>query len=46
MVAFVLALAGADHFWIVNALYLAFTLSAVTESASKVIAYRRGVPQW
>ncbi|GLZ05234.1 hypothetical protein Acsp03_27000 [Actinomadura sp. NBRC 104412] len=44
--ALLLALAEADHFWIANALYLAFALSAITESISKIAAYRRGVPRW
>lgn len=29
-------------FWIANALYLAFVLSAVAESIVKIVAYRRG----
>jgi hypothetical protein len=40
------AMAEADHFWIANALYLAFALSAVTESVSKIFAYRRGFQPW
>jgi NADPH:quinone reductase-like Zn-dependent oxidoreductase len=31
-----------DHFWIANAVYLAFVLSALLGSTAKVIAYRRG----
>ena len=41
-----LALAEADHFWIANAMYLAFVLSAVVSSAAKVVAYRRGFQSW
>ncbi|MGW0518811.1 hypothetical protein [Crossiella sp. NPDC003009] len=41
-----LALAGAAHFWIANAIYLAFVLSAVLGSTAKVVAYRRGFQPW
>ena len=44
--ALVLAMVQAPYFWIANALYLAFVLSAILASVSKVIAYRRGLPQW
>jgi hypothetical protein len=44
--AMLLALAEADHFWIANAVLLMFVLSAVTESASKIFAYRRGFQPW
>lgn len=37
-----LALAEADYFWIANALYLAFVLSALGSSIVKIVAYRRG----
>lgn len=40
---FVLALAESDYFWIANAMYLAFVLSAFTSSVVKVVAYRRGL---
>jgi hypothetical protein len=40
---FVLALTESDYFWIANAMYLAFVLSAFTSSAVKVVAYRRGL---
>jgi hypothetical protein len=43
--ALVLAMAEVDHFWIANALYLAFVLSALLSSAAKLVAYRRGF-QW
>ncbi|MFD1214117.1 hypothetical protein ACFQ36_18975 [Arthrobacter sp. GCM10027362] len=44
--ALVMALAEVPHFWIANALYLAFVLSAVLASAAKLVAYRRGLPAW
>ena len=31
-------------FWIANAVYLGFVLSAVVGSVAKVVAYRRGLP--
>ena len=39
---FGLAMAEVDHFWIANAIYLAFVLSALTGSVVKIAAYRRG----
>ena len=42
LVPFVLALTEAAHFWIANAIYAAFILQAVTSSAVKLVAYRRG----
>ena len=44
--ALVLAIAEVDHFWIANAVYLAFVLSALLSSTAKIFAYRRGVPSW
>lgn len=44
--ALVLAMAEVDHFWIANALYLAFVLSALLSSAAKLVAYRRGFQLW
>ena len=41
-VPFVLALLEASHFWIANAMYLAFVLSALAGSAVKLVIYRRG----
>jgi hypothetical protein len=43
LVPFGLALAESDYFWIANAIYLAFVLSAFTSSVVKVVAYRRGL---
>lgn len=40
--ALALAMFEAAPFWIANALYLAFVLSAVAESIVKIVAYRRG----
>ncbi|MEU7893488.1 hypothetical protein AB0B45_11550 [Nonomuraea sp. NPDC049152] len=37
-----LTLASFEHFWIANALYLTFVLSALTSSIVKIVAYRRG----
>jgi hypothetical protein len=42
----VLAMTEIDHFWIANAIYLAFVLSAVLSSAAKIAAYRRGFQPW
>ncbi|MBC6460037.1 hypothetical protein [Actinomadura sp. HBU206391] len=44
--AFCMALAELDHFWIANVMYLAFALSAIFESVSKIFAYRRGFQPW
>jgi drug/metabolite transporter (DMT)-like permease len=43
LVPFGLALAEADHFWIANAIYLAFALSAFVGTTVKLVAYRRGL---
>ncbi|HUF06975.1 MAG TPA: hypothetical protein VMP86_06265 [Candidatus Binatia bacterium] len=39
---FILALIGADHFWIANAIYLVFVVQAVAGTVIKLLAYRRG----
>ena len=39
-----LAMAERRPFWIANAVYLGFALSAVVGSLAKVVAYRRGLP--
>ena len=44
--ALILALLSVPHFWIANALYLGFTLSALLGTVAKLVAYRRGLPQW
>ena len=43
IVPFVLALAESATFWIANAMYLVFVLSAVVGAAVKLVAYRRGI---
>ncbi len=42
IVPFALVLAELDHFWIANAMYAAFALSALVGTAVKLVAYRRG----
>ncbi|MEV6876582.1 hypothetical protein [Amycolatopsis sp. NPDC051128] len=44
--ALLLAMARAPHFWIANAVYLAFTLSAILGSVARIFAYRRGFQPW
>ncbi|MER5732042.1 hypothetical protein ABT084_27560 [Streptomyces sp. NPDC002138] len=44
--ALVMAMAELDYFWIANAVYLAFVLSAVLGSMARIAAYRRGFPAW
>lgn len=44
LAALVLAILEVDHFWIGNAIYLAFVLSAVLGSIIKITAYRGGMP--
>ena len=43
VVPFVLTLAEFDYFWIANAMYLAFIVSAVVGAVMKLVAYRRGI---
>lgn len=38
-----LALVQAEYFWIANAIYLGFVLSAVISSVAKIVLYRRGI---
>jgi hypothetical protein len=45
-VPFVLTLVSADHFWIANAMFLAFALSTVVGAAARLVAYRRGLRAW
>ena len=42
----VLAMVEAAHFWIANAIYLAFALSALLGSVARIFAYRRGFQSW
>ena len=44
--ALVMAMAEVDHFWIANAVYLAFFLSAILGSVAKIVAYPRGFQPW
>jgi hypothetical protein len=44
--ALLLAMVRAPHFWIANAVYLAFTLSAILGSVARIFAYRRGFQPW
>jgi hypothetical protein len=46
LAALILAMAEIDHFWIANAIYVAFVLSALLSSTAKIFAYRRGFPPW
>lgn len=43
LVPFALTMAEVDHFWIANAIYLAFVLSALCGTTVKLVAYRRGL---
>jgi hypothetical protein len=42
VVPLVLAIIEADHFWIAHAIYVIFAVAAITGTAIKLIAYRRG----
>jgi membrane glycosyltransferase len=44
--ALILALVEAPWFWIANAVYLAFVLSAIVSALARLAAYRRGMPAW
>ncbi|MEV0151426.1 MULTISPECIES: hypothetical protein [unclassified Nonomuraea] len=44
--AMLMAMAGWERFWIANAVYLCFVLSAVLGGLAKIIVYRRSMPQW
>ncbi|KRD43657.1 hypothetical protein [Cellulomonas sp.] len=44
--AMVLAMLEADWFWIANAIYLCFVLSAVLGSLTKLAAYRQDFSTW
>jgi predicted membrane channel-forming protein YqfA (hemolysin III family) len=43
IVPFCLAVVEAEYFWIANAIYLVFALSAFVGTAVKLVAYRRGL---
>jgi hypothetical protein len=42
LVPFALTLLEADYFWIANAMYAAFALSALVSTPVRLVAYRRG----
>jgi len=42
IVPFGLAMAEAPHFWIANAMYLAFVVGTLSGTLVKLVAYRRG----
>jgi hypothetical protein len=44
--AMLLAAFEFDGFWIANAVYLCFVLSAIVGSIAKLVAYRSGLPRW
>jgi uncharacterized membrane protein len=44
--ALIMAMLEIPYFWIANVIYLCFVLSAVTSSAAKLVAYRRGFQAW
>jgi hypothetical protein len=44
--ALLMALVDWPSFWIANAIYLGFVLSAIVGSIAKVIMYRKDVPRW
>ncbi|UJR81881.1 hypothetical protein [Sandaracinus amylolyticus] len=46
VVALALTMLEADHFWIGNAIYLAFVLAALISTTVKLVAYRRGFSPW
>lgn len=44
--AMLMAMAGWDGFWIANVIYLCFVLSALFGGITKVVVYRKSLPQW
>lgn len=42
LAALLMAIAEVSHFWIANAVYLAFVLSMLFSSFAKIMAYRKG----
>ena len=44
--ALIMAMAEMDHFWIANAIYLAFFLSAILAATAKIVGYHRGFQPW
>lgn len=46
LAALILAMLELDPFWIANAIYLGFFLSAILEAITKIALYRGGMPEW
>lgn len=46
LAAMLMAMAEWDRFWIANAVYLGFVLSAILGGVTKIIVYRRSLPEW
>lgn len=46
VLALLMALVDLDQFWIANALYLGFVLSAMLSAVAKLAAYRWGFQTW
>jgi hypothetical protein len=44
--ALLMSMLELDHFWIANAVYTAFALSAVLGSTARIFAYRKGFHPW
>ncbi|NUW41781.1 hypothetical protein [Nonomuraea rhodomycinica] len=44
--AMLMAMAGWERFWIANAVYLCFVLSAVLGGVARIVVYRRSMPEW
>lgn len=43
--ALILSMLEVKHFWISNALYVGFVLSAIVGSSAQLVAYRKGLPE-
>ena len=46
LAAMALAMLEAGHFWIANAVYLCFVLSASLAAVARIAAYQRGLHAW
>ena len=46
LAAMLMAMAEWDWFWIANVIYFGFAIGSIFEGVAKVVAYRRGIPQW
>lgn len=46
LAAMLMAMADWHRFWIANVIYLCFVLSAVLGGVTKVVVYRKSMPQW